>query len=667
MAFSVSSDDDLILEDSIETFTRENAPAKDVHMGTGGLTAASSSTATASSTTLLGSQRAQEQLNSSTFSSLPDSNSNANANSNSNSNSDSGSDSTKPQFEYSVTSKEVTKGKVLLVTIGSRGDVQPFLALGGGLSERGYTVAVATHEIFREVVVAAGFEFYGLRGNPAKTLMSDEFRQAFYGGSMREQMEVLMSAMDGYLDENYGRVWAAARHFEPDAMIYGITCLSEVAAVGQRLGVPVYAAATIPFRQSGELPPVAATESPFRMRWVNKLAHWAAGKIVFMKLGDRINAFRRTVLGLPETDGVHQSGLPQACLFSEHVVTRPGDWPADEVAITGYSVLPLGVYTPPDELGAFLESGSPPVYFGFGSMPLLDVAETVATFSSVLRKLNMRGIFATGWGGEPDDSLLRSGDHVLVVQGAPHEWLLPRCSMAVIHGGAGTTAAALRAGIPACIFAVLGDQPFWAWRCAQLGVGPPRPVSVKQLSAGTLEAAIVAASHPDMAAAAQALGERLRAEDGVASFVDWLESRLAVERNRSGISCEWRDDRDHAECISCTAPFTLLNRRHHCRSCGQIHCRACLVRARIPAWPGSQYACSPCVLARSLRVVQGNVSTANRQHEEEQEEQEQEQEEGKQNDDDDDDDDNNDLFVNNEFDNNEQKNDDDDLLVVDIY
>jgi UDP:flavonoid glycosyltransferase YjiC (YdhE family) len=179
-------------------------------------------------------------------------------------------------------------------------------------------------------------------------------------------------------------------------------------------------------------------------------------------------------------------------LVGSHVVPRPADYP-ESVLISGYWTIPESTdYTPPEDLVQFLDGGDAPVYMGFGSMPMRDLPGVARSFSTILKRLGKRGILCIGWSDRK--SITEDlGEHVLLIDGAPHEWLFPRCVMAIHHGGAGTVAATLRAGIPCVVFSVLMDQPFWQKRCVALGVAPQTRRTIIELNEQTLEEQISAA------------------------------------------------------------------------------------------------------------------------------------------------------------------------------
>jgi UDP:flavonoid glycosyltransferase YjiC (YdhE family) len=215
--------------------------------------------------------------------------------------------------------------------------------------------------------------------------------------------------------------------------------------------------------------------------------------------------------------------------YSRHVVPVPPDW-GNDVLVSGYWFLDEDGWRPPSDLLAFLEGGEPPIYIGFGSMPGLDPDRTSRLIFEALERAGKRGLLATGGGA------LRAENpppNVHVIASAPHAQLFPHVSAAVHHGGAGTTAAALRAGIPAVICPFFGDQPFWARRVQELGAGPPA-LNRKQLTAETLAAAIKLMDGPKIRGRAAEIGAHIRNEDGISSAVAFIEQ--AGHRARSEAS-----------------------------------------------------------------------------------------------------------------------------------
>jgi len=235
------------------------------------------------------------------------------------------------------------------------------------------------------------------------------------------------------------------------------------------------------------------------------------------------------------------AGLVQGPLlygFSPAVLPRSAAW-GDDIEITGYWFAdePEG-WTPPPELVAFLESGPKPVCIGFGSMSQRDPEATTRLVLDAVARSGQRAILLSGWGR------LKASErpnHVFQCDAIPHSWLYPRMAAVVHHGGAGTTAAGLRAGVPSIVVPFHGDQPFWAKRVHELGVGPA-PIPRNRISVERLASAIDTAARDEaMAARASEIGARIRAEDGVGRAVAAIE-RIA----RRGVGVRERRDENEA-------------------------------------------------------------------------------------------------------------------------
>jgi UDP:flavonoid glycosyltransferase YjiC (YdhE family) len=234
-----------------------------------------------------------------------------------------------------------------------------------------------------------------------------------------------------------------------------------------------------------------------------------------------LRAWRASSLGLPHRS-VRRDRSPTIYAYSRHVLPVPADWGPD-VLVSGYWFLDSPGWAMPDDLADFLSSGEPPVYVGFGSMPGLDPERMADVVIEALARAGKRGVLARGGGALAPGNV---PDTVHVLEGAPHDRLFPYVASTIHHGGAGTTAASLRAGKPCAICPFFGDQPFWARRVAALGVGPAA-LDRKALSAESLAAAMVQMDGPKMLAHAAKLGEAIRSEDGISAAVHFIETHFA--------------------------------------------------------------------------------------------------------------------------------------------
>lgn len=413
---------------------------------------------------------------------------------------------------------------ITLLTSGTRGDVQPYLALGLGLQAAGYRVVVATHANFRALVESRGLPFVMVEGSPNDLLARGDGQSAltFDGNWLRSARATLKFLREArpLFESMLVSAWEACR--DAGALIVGLaTTWGD--HIAQALGVPCVWGLSQPFSRTRAFPS-AFQPFTFSLGYAyNWLTHLALEQLMWQPWRAVINRWRRRTLGLP---GVAFTGpypelysrpTPFVYGFSPLVVPRPADWPASCV-VTGYWFLdPLPEWSPPADLLRFLDAGSPPIYIGFGSMGLRRPRAALAAIAHATEAARLRAVISLDSASAGDLSL---PPHVLPITDIPHDWLFPRMAAVVHHGGAGTTAAGLRAGAPTVIAPVGVDQFFWGARVAALGVGP-RPIPQRALTAEKLAEALLRATQDEgMKTRARALGQGLAAEDGVARAVE---------------------------------------------------------------------------------------------------------------------------------------------------
>eukprot|EP01116_Phalansterium_solitarium_P024764 TRINITY_DN9160_c0_g2_i1.p1 TRINITY_DN9160_c0_g2~~TRINITY_DN9160_c0_g2_i1.p1 ORF type:complete len:499 (+),score=171.15 TRINITY_DN9160_c0_g2_i1:177-1673(+) len=496
---------------------------------------------------------------------------------------------------------EAVPRRVLIVTTGSRGDIQPFVALAHALLSRGVSVAIVSHGTYNDFCAAqlaelakpaqTEYKYYALDGDPEALLTSDEFREAFWKGGVIEQAQLFKQAHDATLVPNMKLAWSAALDFKPTLIVASITQIADQFSVAQKLGVPLIIGSMIPFAPTDEMPICTVSAAPMPVGALNRGSYSVAMAAAWGFNGKHYNAFRKEKLGLGPLDKIPFQEVPILHAYSPVISAVPKDWTPNFHIATGYWTLPTAAM-PSEELQQFIEAGDAPIYLGFGSMPVFSVAHLFVTFVDVLTTLGKRGIFC---GGFNRVSELSSSDKVLVVQNAPHDWLLPRCSMAIHHGGAGTTAAVLRAGIPNIIFTVLGDQLFWANRCWALGVHPPKMYTIRDLFQYTLEQQINAASAPEIQEKAKQLSQKLLSENGAATAAEFIIKALPKEMPKQ---LHWQWDHDAPKCTICSTPFTFLNRRHHCMRCGNVICGNCNQLGTVLNFATPRKVCKKCLGTR---------------------------------------------------------------------
>ncbi len=411
---------------------------------------------------------------------------------------------------------------ILITTFGSRGDVQPYVALGLGLQQAGHRVTLITSPD-----LARGFVDYGVPIAPVpapfmELASSPEARKAMAGGNSLGLMFKIMPMMRTFMEGQ----WAIARE-GVDAVVFHPKSLAGP-HIAEALKVPAFLALAAPgFSPTAAFPTPLLTSRNFGPT----LNRWSYGFMSAASTGaykGTVNAFRRETLGLgnASTSQVTGERAPKLYFFSPALLERPVDWGAD-THVTGYWFLDrLPGWTPSRELAAFLEAGPPPVYIGFGSMASTNPERIGRILIEAIQESGVRAVLARGW----DGLRLEGNDNIHVIDEAPHDWLFPRMAAVVHHGGAGTTGAGLRAGRPTLICPFFGDQPFWGARVAALGLGPA-PIPQKQLTGPRLAAALRALTHdPEMARRASELGVAVSAEDGVASAVKVIHQRLNESR-----------------------------------------------------------------------------------------------------------------------------------------
>ncbi len=411
--------------------------------------------------------------------------------------------------------------RIAIIAPGSRGDVEPYTALGKGLQAAGHGVRLVSHEDFEELARSHGVEFWPMAGRIQGIAQSREMRNRIGKGSFiavlsqmaKEAKSRAVAMAEGGL--------AACRGM--DAVLAGVGGLFVAQALAEKLDLPVLQAYYIPFTPTGAYPSFIIPRPP---AWLgaslNRLSYHLARQMMWQGLRPAISQVRKQVLGLPPAPlwgpRIHDGGRRYPILygFSPAVIPPAPDWGA-ATHVTGYWFLdPAEDWTPPPALVEFLGAGPPPVYVGFGSMSDRDPEATAALVVQALARAGQRAILLAGWGGLRPTDLPAS---VYMLDSAPFSWLFPRVSAVVHHGGAGTTAAGLRAGVPSVVIPFFADQFFWAQRVSDLGVGP-QPIRRRQLTVDRLARALhTATADAAMRQRAATLGATIQAEDGVARAV----------------------------------------------------------------------------------------------------------------------------------------------------
>ncbi|MEV5980603.1 glycosyltransferase [Streptomyces sp. NPDC052114] len=411
--------------------------------------------------------------------------------------------------------------KVSLVVTGSRGDVQPFIALGRTLTARGHSVILATHADFEKLVREAGLDFGELPGSPRDFLAHPALAEALQQGAS---------------------LFRAARKVPRQTPEHIRLLASRIAEVCEGADLVVNSVLSrILFEDDGKAPWASLTWWPLppTKEWpammapqsrsgplYNRVTHKMAGLLDWVS----IRGYRKDA-GMPALPfgapyGELGRDVPLLCPVTREMFTEPDDWPALS-KFTGYWFWDRE-WSPSDALVDFMEAGEPPVTLSFGSIwPVHQPDKTLRKVLGVVRSYGKRLVLV---GGGPDEV----PDDVFRVEDVHYPWLFPRSSVVIHHGGCNTTGEALRSGTPQVVVPTFADSPFWAAQVHRLGVSP-KPIPFSKFTAELLDEALGKALGDEaMAKRAATIGEAVRAEQGTETAVDILEDWVKRWRGPGG-------------------------------------------------------------------------------------------------------------------------------------
>lgn len=410
--------------------------------------------------------------------------------------------------------------KYLLIGMGTQGDVQPLVALATGMQNAGMDVTIGAGLDFREWIEGRGIPFAPMNMN-MQTMMNSPEGIEWINNSKTPMQEGrnMKRMLDKYSADIAGdllRICADA-----DVLISNLPTFAFVAAIAEKLKKQHWLVLLSPLTPSNHPASTMKPMSPITFP-TNRLSGYIGLYFTHWVARESGNNFRRE-LGLSEwtcRDYLREwTTIPVLYGVSPLVMPRDPRW-HDKIFVTGYWIDPLPAnYAPPSDLTQFLEAGDAPFYIGFGSMSSKDPQATTRLILDAVQKVGVRAVIYSGWAGLNHDGI---PDTIFLSTGAPHEWLFPRMAGVIHHGGAGTTAAGLRAGVPSAVISHMADQPYWGRRVAELGVGAKFTYRHK-LTSDRLARTIETLSNPTTQHNARQFGERLRAEDGVQNAVRVIE------------------------------------------------------------------------------------------------------------------------------------------------
>lgn len=422
--------------------------------------------------------------------------------------------------------------RITCLTIGSRGDVQPYIALCKGLLAQGHKPRIATHAEFQGWIESHGIEFAPVAGDPGELMRLCIENGTFTWAFLREAN----STFRGWLDELLN---SAAEACEGSELLIESPSAMAGIHIAEQLGIPYFRAFTMPWTRTRAYPHAFIMPEQKLGGAYNYMTYVMFDNIYWKAIAHQVNKWRNNKLGLPNTslEKLQPNKVPFLYNFSPSVVAPPLDF-SDWIRITGYWFLNEGDnYQPPEELTAFIkkarDDGKKIVYVGFGSIIVNDPAKMTQEVIDAVLKADVRCILSKGWSErisskaaaaeEAKDPLEKDQEkpptpepvmppEIHVIKSAPHDWLFSQIDAAAHHGGSGTTGASLRAGIPTIIRPFFGDQYFFASRVEDLGVG----VWVKKWGTNSFGRALFEATRSErMIAKARVLGEEIRSVSSV--------------------------------------------------------------------------------------------------------------------------------------------------------
>lgn len=407
--------------------------------------------------------------------------------------------------------------RLIALTYGTEGDTRPMAALCRALMDAGHQVTLLSDRGSLTSARDLGVPHSALAGDIHAVMQSEA--PTLSAIAARNNLTATAQILARLANEN-SEAWMR-QVLDAAAGSDGLIVAGLAAYIGfsaaEKLHVPVLAAGMIP------LTPTRAFPSPFVPpaswpRWLNRFSYRLVSAALWRAFRKATNAARKRA-GLP---GARNNWSRHPILYgiSPTLLPRPVDWPRN-AWMCGQWVQPTREWNPPQSLQDFLDAGDAPIYVGFGSMVGFDHRTLLKAVIAAVD--GQRALFYPGWSGVGS---LKLPPNFCVIGDTPHDWLFPRTSVVVHHGGSGTTHSAARAGVPSIVIPFAADQFFWAEQLRRQGIAPVA-ASVQRVTAATLSRAIAAARMPDMQGRASAIGAKMRKEDGLMEAVEIISSLLA--------------------------------------------------------------------------------------------------------------------------------------------
>lgn len=413
--------------------------------------------------------------------------------------------------------------RIAILACGSRGDIQPMLTVGDELRGRGHSVVITVNPNLATWARRSGLEIVEIEPDYEEFFRTPEGKNMLARGEVSTLIKE-MTARERGANTQMIRALIEASTGADLIVSTTITC-DRGDALAEKLRIPHGMLFTFPVHTTGDFAHVFLPVRHLGLGILNRASFDLVYSLYWRDARPNIQELRAALDLPPRTNRADVERCPAALAVSEAVLRRPADW-GEHIQMTGFVTVPphlrerLGEGALPPGLEQWLDAGDPPIFCGFGSMPVLDSPAMLAQIAEVTARRRVRALIAAGWTDYgPGQKALP--EHLHIAPAFDHDRVLPRCRAAIHHGGAGTTAAVLRAGLPSLVAPVFGDQPFWGWRVEQLGVGLTLPF--RKLSAARIDRALDSLLTDSMRSRVRAISASLAHEQGAKRAADAIE------------------------------------------------------------------------------------------------------------------------------------------------
>ncbi|QUH25278.1 glycosyltransferase [Serpentinicella alkaliphila] len=416
--------------------------------------------------------------------------------------------------------------KIRILTVGTRGDVQPFVALGGRLVQCGHEVTICTAVNFKEFVESNGVSFSPVRVDFLELTQSEKGKKMM-GGSPLEIFKNMKTLIFPMMERMLEDLWEASK--DAEVLIYSPKAFGGY-DIAEKLKIPVFLAHPIPIIAPTTLFTNPALPFSINNGFLNKISY-KANSLIMASFFNIINKWRKETLGLKNKRTLFTNDLvidgkliPIIYGCSPTVIPFDNNW-GSNVSMEGFWFLEDKEWEPPKELVRFLERGISPIAIGFSSMPLNNPLSVKRMFVEALERTGQRGIFISGWSGIKETE---KNDNIFVIDSIPHSWLFPKTRGIIHHGGAGTTAAALQAGKPMLICPFSGDQPFWATQMKKIGVAT-FPLKENDMSVETfIDRIKELLNNKRLRDTAESIAIKINSEKGIEKTIKFIHEKIVM-------------------------------------------------------------------------------------------------------------------------------------------